>query len=383
MKKYTHLRLALLWQAVLLAPLASSAAGPRQSGAPDDIRRPQFVYDIGFGMNFDNREYGDEAYSPSGTIFGARLAPSVGFVTETYRSRHTLMAGAEFMKDFGDVRADGSALFRNVFFWYGYERAGRDLTFALDAGIFPRSRSKGIWSTAFFSDRYLWYNPYMEGLLMSLDGFLGRIELGCDWIGMHGAADSVKEQFLLFSSGSISPLWHLKLGYDGYMMHLANSAQAPGVADNILLEPYAELELGGLFGIFNEFTLRGGYLQSFQRDREKSSGFETPGLGEFTLRVSKNGFGAANSLYYGKDIMPLYSCRDTAGEVYAGRLYFNDPFFRIRTDGSGKAGSYDRLEVFYSPQLGRSLQLKFSAVFHFNNLSFSGSQQIITLSYSL
>ncbi len=345
--------------------------------------RPRFVYDVEFAMNFDNREYGDETFSPSGTIFGARLAPSVGFVKGTYNSRHRLMAGAEFMKDFGDVRADGSGLFRETFFYYGYEKLFDVGTFSLTAGIFPRGRSQEKWSTAFFSENYLWYNPYMEGMLMGYDWRAGHVELGCDWIGMHGASHDVKEQFLLFSSGRISPLWHFNIGYNAYMMHLANSAAAPGVADNFLGEAYAEIELGELLGIFNEFTLRAGYIQSLQRDREVSSDFEAPGLGEATVRISRSGLGIVNSLYYGKDTMPLYGRSDTAGEIYGGRLYLNDPFFRMRTDGSSAPGSYDRLEVFYAPQTGRSLRLKFSAVFHFNNLSFSGSQQLITLSYNL
>ena len=345
--------------------------------------RPRFVYDVEFALNFDNREYGDESFSPSGTIFGARLAPSVGFVKGTYNSRHRLMAGAEFMKDFGDVRADGSGLFRETFFYYGYEKLFENGTFSLTAGIFPRNRSQEKWSTAFFSENYLWYNPYMEGMLMGYDWRNGHVELGCDWIGMHGASHDVKEQFLLFSAGHIKPVRRLKLGYSTYMMHLANSAAAPGVADNFLGEAYAEIELSGLLGLFNEFTLRAGYLQSLQRDREASSDFETPGLGEATVRISRSGFGLANSLYYGMDIMPLYGCSDTAGELYGSRLYFNDPFFRMRTDGSSAPGSYDRLEVFYAPQTGRSLHLKFSAVFHFNNLSYSGCQQLITLSYNL
>lgn len=382
MKRSSYLRTALL-ALCLSASTVSLSSRTYTARSKTEEYRPRFVYDVEFGMNFDNREYGDETFSPSGTIFGARLAPSVGFVKGTYNSRHRLMAGAEFMKDFGDVRADGSGLFREAFFYYGYEKLFDDGSFSLTAGIFPRSRSQAKWSTAFFSEKYLWYNPYMEGMLMGYDWRDGHVELGCDWIGMHGASHDVKEQFLLFSSGHISPLWHFSMGYNAYMMHLANSAAAPGVADNFLGEAYAEIELGGLLGFFNEFTLRAGYIQSLQRDREVSSDFETPGLGEATVRISRSGLGIVNSLYYGKDIMPLFGRSDTAGELYGSRLYFNDPFFRIRTDGSSAPGSYDRLEVFYAPHTGRSLRLKFSAVFHFNNLSFSGCQQLITLSYNL
>lgn len=382
MNKSPYLRIALLCLGLAAGP-TSVMSRNYTTRAHAEAYRPQFVYNVDFGMNFDNREYGDETFAPSGTIFGARLAPSVGFVKGTYNSRHTLMAGADFFKDFGDIRADGTALFREAFFYYGLERRFDDGAFSLTAGIFPRSMSRERWSTAFFSEKYMWYHPYMEGMLMSYERARGHVELGCDWIGMHGASPSVKEQFMLFSSGRISPWRRLRLGYSAYMMHLANSAEAPGVADNFLGEAYAELDLGSLGGIFHEFTIRAGYLQSLQRDREVSSDFAAPGLGEVSLLLSRSGFGAANSLYYGKDLMTLYDSCDAAGEAYGERLYFNDPFLRMRPGGGGTAGSYDRLEVFYAPQLGRSLQLKFSAVFHFNNLSFSGCQQLITLRYNL
>lgn len=379
MNKFSYLRTALLCLGISISSTSLFSQSYR-SQTKITVQQGGFFHDIGFDMNFDNREFGDEAFSPSGTIFGSRLTPSVGFARANYNSRHRLTAGVEFIRDFGDVRTDGGSHFKEAFFHYDYERSFEKSTFTLTAGIFPRNRSLGEWGTAFFSEKYLWYNHYMEGMLMGYDMEKGHVELGCDWIGMHGAAEDVKEQFLLFSSGYFNPCRYLKLGYDTYMMHLANSAVAPGVADNFLGEAYAELNLGG---VFHEFSLKIGYIQSLQRDREVSSDFETPGLGEASIRLSRGGVGLSNSLYYGKDVMPLYDRRDSAGEVYADRLYFNDPFFRIRTDGSGKAGSYDRLEVFYAPQLGPSLRLKFSAVFHFNNLSYSGCQQMIGLCYNL
>ena len=99
------------------------------------------------------------------------------------------------------------------------------------------------------------------------------------------------------------------------------------------------------------------------------------------MRMEKGFWGASNSLYIGKDIMPLYYKSDSAGVPYVDRLYFNDPFFRIYNDSS-KCGSYDRLEFFYSRVLGGSLRIKVSAVFHFNNVSYSGSQQIVGFNYT-
>jgi hypothetical protein len=371
--------LTVLLSAVLLSTGAEARVFPWSIERDDLGYKPRFVYDVGFDLRFDNREYPLEELSPSGTVFGARLAPAIGFTTSTYKSRHTLMGGVSAYRDFG-----GSPVSATPFFWYGYERELRKgLSFNLTGGIFPRTTSRELWSTAFFSERFCWYAPYMEGLLLSLDGKDGRIELGCDWMGMNGVAADVKEQFLLSSAAHLQPLKWLRLGYNGYMMHLANSAEAPGVADNILAEPYIEFELGGRRRVFSEFTLRLGYIQSLQRDREVSSEFKAPGLGEFSLRAVRSDLGISNSFYYGRDILPLYACTDTAGQAYADRLYLSDPFFRISPDGSDKAGFYERLELFWAPQLGRNLSLKFAVVFHANSGSYSGCQQIISLNFDL
>ncbi len=373
---HTRHTLTVLLSAVLLTGIGAKLhAGPQRDG-------PQFIFDTGFDLRFDNREYGGGTFSPSGTIFGARFSPAIGFTSGSYNTVHTLMGGAVLTKDFGGISVSGSDVLRDAFLWYSYERGlGRELVFGLTGGIFPRTMSRESWSTAFFSERRCWYDPYMEGLLLSLDGGKGRVELGCDWLAMYGTAADVKEQFLLFSAGHYKPLDRLKLGYNGYMMHLAASATAPGVADNILVEPYLEVDLGGRRSFFSEFTLRLGYLQSLQRDRVVSNKFKTPALGEFTLGAVHSVLGIGNSFYYGLDILPLYDSTDTGGVPYADRLYFSDPFFRIRQNSDGKCGFYDRLEVFWTPRLGKALILKFAAVFHFNSGSFSGSQQIISLSY--
>lgn len=118
MNKSPYLRIALLCLGLAAGP-TSVMSRNYTARAHTEAYRPQFVYSVEFGMNFDNREYGDETFAPSGTIFGARLAPSVGFVKGTYNSKHTLMAGADFFKDFGDIRADRTALFREAFFITG------------------------------------------------------------------------------------------------------------------------------------------------------------------------------------------------------------------------------------------------------------------------
>ena len=67
-----------------------------------DTPKPSFVYDLDFEMRFDNREFATSTFTPSMTIFGARLTPQVGLaLTEDNGAQHRLMAGIDVMKDFG------------------------------------------------------------------------------------------------------------------------------------------------------------------------------------------------------------------------------------------------------------------------------------------
>ena len=68
-----------------------------------DHAKVSFAYDVDFQMQFDNREFYRSAFTPSMTVFGARLTPSVGLaVRQKNGAVHKLMAGIDVMKDFGN-----------------------------------------------------------------------------------------------------------------------------------------------------------------------------------------------------------------------------------------------------------------------------------------
>ena len=345
-----------------------------------DGKHSEFIYDLGFDLRFDNREYTPSDFSESGTIFGTRFYPTIGLRTGSEGSKHSLIGGAEIRKDFGNINDIGAKILSDFFYYYRYDYKEAERHFSITGGVFPRTKCLEQWSTAFISEKQAWYDPYIEGVLFSYATPRTVVELGCDWMGKYGASSSIKEQFLIFSAGHHQISDWFNVGYNAYMVHFASSIEAPGVCDNALVEPYMVFDLKKM-SFLDDFYLKLGYIQSVQRDRTVTSEFELPGLAELTMRMEKGFWGASNSLYIGKDIMPLYYKSDSAGVPYVDRLYFNDPFFRIYNDSS-KCGSYDRLEFFYSRVLGGSLRIKVSAVFHFNNVSYSGSQQIVGFNYT-
>ena len=356
----------------------------------------RFVYDVDFEMNFDNREFYRSDFSKSMTIFGARLTPVVGLQKFTADSAsHRVMVGVDVMKDFGaspvsELLAGGEteetfsrlsnlSLFREITLYYNLEEKIGDTGISLYAGIFPRSRMEGRYSQAFFSDSLKFYDNNLEGLLVQFHRPKANFEIGCDWMGQYGKAR--RERFMIFSSGegTVAPL--LTFGYSGYMYHFANSQQVRGLVDNILLNPYARLDLAQKLDL-QTFSITLGWLQALQHNRKHVGHYVFPGGAHLDLEASKWNVTVNNMLYYGSDLMPYYNYMDEGGFKYGAELYLGDPFYRIHDNNTPGLGLYDRLEVCYEPSVGKHLNIKVAAVFHFNNFHYSGCQQLVGLKAS-
>ena len=364
--------------------------------AEDD--KVNLAYDIDFETRFDNREYYRSAFSPSMTVFGARLTPSVGFdIRQDDKISHRLMAGIDVRKDFGaspvsKILSDGAdvpetslnqnntALFRDITLYYRLTANTRKAGVQLYAGIFPRRAVGGEYSDVFFSDSLKYYDNNMEGVLLQVHNDRIYWEVGCDWMGQYGKVR--KEKFMVFSYGQSDITPFFKVGYSGYMYHFAGSQKAKGVVDNILLNPFVKFDFADRLG-FQEFSARLSWLQAMQHDRVFVGHYVFPGGGELDLEIKKWNFGIRNRLFCGTDMMPYYNSTDAGGDKYGDRLYFGDPFYRMHDDGSTGIGTYDRLEFFYEPQVGPYLKIGVGARFHFHGTRYSGCQQVFSLKFNL
>lgn len=338
-----------------------------------------FAYDVDFNTLFDNREFAKSRYTPSMTIFGARLTPQVGLaVNEKNGARHRLMVGIDVMKDFGSDKTND--LFQELTMFYNFRKKISKTQMEIYAGIFPRTTMEGEWSPAFFSDSLAFYDNNLEGLLLKFRRPKAYYEVGCDWMGQLGMER--REKFMIFASGEgqVHPL--VSVGGSVYMLHYANSMKANGLVDNILANPYVRLNLTEKVGL-QRLSLRLGWLQAMQRDRRYVGDFVFPGGAEFDQEVRNWNFGIHNKMFYGVDMMPYYSMVDNAGIKYGNNVYFGDPFYRIHEDPSSAPGFYDRLEVYYEPEIGGFLKLRVSALFHFNSTRYCGCQQMVGIHFNL
>ena len=343
--------------------------------------KPEFVYDVDFEMNFDNREYYKSSFSESMTIFGARLTPAVGFkVKQKENTEHKIMMGVDVMKDFGSV-ARAQDYFGEILLYYEMKKTIGETEMTLNAGIFPRKMMLDNYSPAFFSDSLKFYDNNLEGLLLKFKRPNASFDLGCDWSGKIG--DNVRERFLIFSSGEgvVAPM--VNLGYAAYVYHFASSNQVTGVVDNILVNPWVRFDLTPISGL-QSLSVRLGWLQAMQNDRRHIGLYTYPHGGELDLEVRNWNVGIRNSMYYGKDLMPYYNRYDAGDIKYGNQLYMGDPFYRVNDQGNtDKYGMYDRLELFWQPYICNFMNIRIGAFLHFNEFRYSGFQQVVKVEFNL
>ncbi|MBO8481306.1 MAG: hypothetical protein IAC87_02020 [Muribaculum sp.] len=336
------------------------------SKSRDGGRKVAFRYEADFEMYFDNREYNTNSPYLSKTIFGASVAPRIGF---SVNRKHSVMAGAEIQKQFG---GKFSNILDGISLYYNYD----DGNHRLYAGVFPREKMAGEYSEAFFSDSLNFFRQVIQGLLYNYEGKTKtgwniNVEAGIDWMGQY--SDTERERFMILSAGEFSTKI-FTIGYNAYVYHFASSEAVHGVMDNILVYPYFKADFGQMLGI-QEFSLRGGWLQSMQNDRKHGNGYLFPGGGEFSFVVRHWNVRLENKVYAGGDLMPFYDMTDDIGVQYGNSLYFGDRYYSV---GSG---FYDRLELSYEPRITDFLSVKVSAIAHFYN-KYCGWQQMVTIKMS-
>lgn len=364
-----------------------------------DSTKVSFRYDVDFQMRFDNREYtkSHDAFTPSRTIFGARLSPYIGLgIDQGSKGKHQLMVGIDLMKNFGanpisttifgaeppetSPQQENLSLFREISLYYRYQRQIRRCGLTITAGVFPRRFSTGEFSDVFFSDSLLFVDNNLEGLLLQFDRPKGHYELGVDWFGMYGKAR--REKFMIFSTGRGDVLPWMSIGYSAYMFHHAGSQLAGGVVDNILFEPYVRFTAAYCTPL-DMLDVKLGWTQAMQRERRIEHGYRMPGGLDFTFEMSKWGAGIKNTAFFGQDMMPYYNFPDAKGNKYGSGLYLGNPFYRMRAQDPGKAFKlYDRLDIYYRPQLTDYLDLSVEVQLAFNG-SYQGMAQVIYLHFNL
>lgn len=326
-----------------------------------------FLWDVDFDFRFDNREYGDPSrlVAPSGTLFGANLRPEAGI---GWGYDHALKIGTTIPADMGSESFMGDP---QLIAYYSFD--GKE--FRPTLGLFPRNKLQGRYSYAFFSDSYRFYNSTIEGLMIQYCRPDWFVEVGCDWNGLR--SKTRREMFTIFLAGEDRK----GLSYAGYtaiLHHHAASDTARGVVDNALGEIYMGIDLTPLLHDISLWC-QIGYLQAYQNDRLHIGTPTLPNGYEIDLQMKRDDMGLRNTFYKGENLMPYWELpyEDAEGGIYGHHLYSGDPFYRV-----GDKGFYNRLELYWQPELKDGINLRISSVHHFDGHHW-GWQQVIALSVDI
>ena len=351
----------------------------------------RFDYNVRFDWFFVNNEYSasQDAYGPSRTMTGLRLTPLAGLrIDQPNGMKHRLLAGIDIEKDFGanpfGTGAEGDPkqltwnLFREIKIYYTFEAQFKKTDFSFVAGIYPRSETRGKYTTAVLSDPVRFYDNNLEGLLLRFRRPKSYYEVGLDWNGKYG--DVRHERFNIFSYGDVYILPWLHFGWQGMFQHYAGSKQQKGVVDDHFLNPYFTFDFAPMSGL-QALNLSVGPFVGYERDRRWKE-VKVPWGVDAVTEIRHWNVGIRNEFYYGTSIMPFYAVEDSNGVPYAGNLYMRGAYWQVRTDPEQLPACYDRLEAYWQPRISDWLRIRIAAVAHFNQ-GFSGWQQIATLLFDL
>lgn len=337
-------------------------------------KSPKLIWNVEYSHFLDNREYdvSGNVYATSRTLHAARLTPSVGFELMSSPSvRHSVMLGADMVKVFGDG-SQNLDLFREFTLHYDVDAVFRNGgKFSAAAGCFPRTFSEGEQDGIIFERQHLFFDPNVEGVYFKYRRN-NKIyaDLGLDWMGLYAGSDDPfrRERFQIVSTGEWNFAKTLSLHWNASFFHFGCCMAAPNVVDNHIVHPWLKWSPSTSL---QELSFTAGGLAGYQCDRIRETGSILPWAFVSTQTIRKWNAGVRNSVWYGMDLCPLF-------DYYGTELYFEDSNFHF----AGEVPFiYDRLTLFYEPQIAEYVKLRIECMFHFGtgDSLFRGSQQIVSL----
>ena len=336
------------------------------------LHAQEVIVGADFATRFDNREYANNSFNESQTLFSARLTPYVGV---EWMKKNRLIVGVEMLQHFGQYTPHGDRFLSDVKPLMYYEFRTKNVQ--ADAGIFDRKKLLGDYSAAFFSDSVRFYHN-------RLAGFMGQyrstqrndtfVEMAIDWEGMYSEAS--REMFRILSAGRYTTRPGFYFGYAFSMFHFAGSKLNENVTDNLLVNPFAGWE----FEAFFDFDLRAGFLFAPQRGRSVDYEWKKPCGAQIDLTISRWGLKVENNLYLGENLQPLRNAvaNPATGLTYGqDGLYAGEPFYATTEH------IYNRTWVGYDRAFfDRTVHVEAGMVFHYDGTGL-GTQQVVQLSVDI
>lgn len=313
----------------------------------------EFRYKVDFGFLFDNLE-GSLPYTPTRTIAGINLTPTVGF---KYKN-HSIMAGASMFEQFGTKKVIDKV---DLQAYYQYN----DGKFMAAAGAFPRLMLKK-YPLAYFTTATRFIDNTITGAVGQYTTEKGYLEFFVDWY-KSDIPEGV-DRFLVAASGE---RWFGGSYINGSVMynHVADKPyfQDFTVFDRFQFTLNAGYDFARHQSVFDELKLSVGVLGDIERRRNVQNKGLEPAIGFQTEQTIRwKGFSLYNNLYVGRPQM-MYA------NEYGSNIYFGSPFYQSKFQ--------DYMIASYSYKY-KWVTLKAMLIFFFTDKA-TANQQILSVDFNL
>lgn len=323
------------------------------------LQAQKLIVGADFTTRFDNREYANNDFNESQTLFSARLTPRIGV---EWMDKNRLIVGVDLLQNFGDDTKFLSKARPSAYYQFNSRNV------QANAGIFDRKELLGDYSLAFFGDSTAFYHNRLSGFLGHYKSTERRntyVEMAIDWEGMY--SEESREMFRILSAGRYTLDGGFYFGYAFSMFHFAGSKLDENVTDNLIVNPYAGWE----FDAFFDFDVRAGLLFAPQRARSVDHDWKKPCGGQIDLRITRWGVKIENNLYLGENLQPLWQYYGPEG-LYAGERFY-----------STTEHIYNRTWIGYDRKFfNDTMHVEAGMVFHYDGTG-TGTQQMVKLSVDI
>lgn len=277
-------------------------------------------WSVDASMLINNREGGEDSYSPDQTFAFTRLAPEVGI--SLLDGGHVLKGGAVWYQPMID-NMEGYKVLPTLYYRYN-DANGWHVT----AGLLPRTLMVERVPRYMWSDSLNYCQPNIRGIMAQLIKPAGYSEILVDWRQMQ--TERQREAFTIM----LNTDWHiagpLSLGGHVQYSHLAMSRhhdESEHVNDDIIINPMAALDLSHRTAL-DSLRLSAGSIIAMERDRgiehwHKPAGFVA------TATARWRWIELDETFYSGQRLMPLYA--KFGSQLVQGDPYFNNKVYS-RTD---------------------------------------------------
>lgn len=309
------------------------------------VQAQTFEYGLKYDGIGDNREF-FSPYSQAETFMGSRLGFDVGASID---SVNKFRAGFSYFYEFGSELWEQKT---QLILYYSIDKG----PWGFKMGAFPRKENI-ILPHAIISEKYEYFNPTVDGLLVKYKGNKGNINLFVDWVSRQDSTR--REQFMAGLFGKQKPGNFILEEY-WYMFHNAGRIiREPGVN----MEDYmgacllAGYDFSGLVPL-DILTVKTGVLISSYRNRGTTMDYNFKPSSYSEIVADYKGYGVEAFLKFGNE-----------HEFSKGDLFYQN------------AKNYIRTRLYFTPINFDRVKGRFMWSLHFANGDLDNQQQFSLVYY--